>query len=82
MARSPEEIQREINNAREALAGTLDQLVERANPKRIVDNGKRSVRGFFESPKGKVVLAAAGGLVAMLIARRINLAVKNHRNND
>lgn len=79
MARSPEEIQREINQAREALAGTLDQLVERANPKRIVESGKRSARDFFQSPKGKAVIAVVGGVVVLLVARRINLAVKNHR---
>ena len=81
MARSPEEIQREINTAREALAGTLDQLVERANPKRIVDSGKKSMQDFLKSPKGKAVIAVVGAVVVLLVARRINLSIKNHRDD-
>lgn len=81
MARSPEEIQREINNAREALAGTLDQLVERANPKRIVESSKRSMQYFLKSPNGKAVVAAVGGVVVLLVVRRINLSIKNHRDD-
>lgn len=76
MTRNPEEIQRDINRTREALAGTLDQLVDRANPKRVVEDSKRSIKTFLASPKGKAVIAIAGGVVILLVARRINLARK------
>lgn len=76
MTRNPEEIQRDINRTREALAGTLDQLVERANPKRVVEDSKRSIKTFLSSPKGKALIGIASGVVVLLIARRINLARK------
>ncbi len=40
MARDPDTIQREIEQARDALASTLDQLSTKANPKKLVDGAK------------------------------------------
>jgi len=77
--RDPETIQREIDQARDALATSLDQLVDRTSPKRFVADGKRAVQDFLVSPKGKAVIGAVGVVVAALVARRINLAVKNHK---
>lgn len=77
MSRDPETIQRDIEQARDALASTLDQLAERASPSRLVDNGKRSVRAFFASPKGKIVLGSAGAIVVLLVVRRIRLASRS-----
>lgn len=79
MARDPETIQREIDQARNNLAASLDQLVERTSPKRFVADGKRTVKDFFASPKGKAVIAVTGVVVVALVARRVNLAVKNHK---
>ncbi|WP_153503241.1 DUF3618 domain-containing protein [Cumulibacter manganitolerans] len=80
--RTPAEIQRDIDRTRDALAGTLDQIVERAHPKRLIDNGKSQVQNFFESPKGKAVIAGAGALVVYLVGRRISLAKKNKRERN
>lgn len=79
MAREPEAIQREIDQARDALASSLDQLVDRTSPKRFVADGKRSARDFFVSTKGKIVIGVTGVVVVALVARRINLAVNNHK---
>jgi hypothetical protein len=80
--RTPADIQRDIDRTRDALAGTLDQIAARANPKRLVDNGKEQVQSFFESPKGKAVIAGAGALLVLLIGRRIKLAKRNKRERD
>lgn len=80
--RTPADIQRDIDRTRDALAGTLDQIAARANPKRLVDNGKEQVQSFFESDKGKAVIAGAGALIVLLIGRRISLAKRNKRERD
>lgn len=69
--RRPEQIQREIENARVKLAGAVDQLAYRASPKRVVENTKQTLRERAQSPQGRVVIGAAGGVVVLLIVRRI-----------
>ncbi|GAB3303980.1 DUF3618 domain-containing protein [Epidermidibacterium keratini] len=75
--RTPSQIQADIDRTRDQLAGTLDQIAERVNPKRLVEDGKQTVTEFFASPTGKAVLAGAGGLLALLIGRRIALGRRN-----
>lgn len=69
--RSAEDIQRDIEKSRAALAASVDQLAFRANPKRIADNAKQSLRDKANSPQGQAVLAAVGGLLVIVIIRRI-----------
>ncbi|MCP2261758.1 Protein of unknown function (DUF3618) [Streptoalloteichus tenebrarius] len=71
MARDPETIQREIEQARDALAVTLDELGRRANPQRFVDTAKSTVRARLEDPRIKYALYAVGGLVALALLRRM-----------
>lgn len=71
MARDPETIEREIVKAREALATTLDQLGEKASPKRLADNAKTTVRAKLDDPKIKFPLIGAGVLVAALLVRKL-----------
>ena len=71
MARDPDTIQREIEQARDALADSLDALSERANPKRLVDSGKQSVQSRLAEPKVRYALIAVGALVALAIVRRM-----------
>jgi hypothetical protein len=71
VARDPDTIQREIEQARDALAITLDQLSEKASPQRFVDSAKDSVRAKFDDPKVRMVLIGAGALVALLVVRRL-----------
>lgn len=66
--RDPEAIQREIEQTRVQLAGTLDALAERASPKRAVSRGKSAV---LESPRGRAILGGAAGLLVALIALKI-----------
>jgi len=71
VARDPETIEREIVKAREALATTLDQLGEKASPKRLADNAKTTVRAKLDDPKIKFPLIGAGVLVAALLVRKL-----------
>ncbi|HZZ50521.1 MAG TPA: DUF3618 domain-containing protein [Pseudonocardia sp.] len=71
MARDPDTIQREIEEARDALAGTLDVLTERANPKRLVDSGKTTVQEKLADPKIKYTLIGVGAVVGLLLLRKL-----------
>ncbi|OXM71364.1 MULTISPECIES: DUF3618 domain-containing protein [Amycolatopsis] len=71
MARDPDTIEREIVKAREALASTLDQLGEKASPKRLADNAKTTLRAKLDDPKVKFPLIGAGVLVAALLVRKL-----------
>ena len=71
MARDPDTIQREIEEARDALAGTLDVLTERANPKRLVDSGKSSIQEKLADPKVKYTLIGVGAVVGLLLLRKL-----------
>lgn len=69
--RSPEQIQQEIEAARVALASSLDQLAERASPKRLAERGKLRAAEYARSPQGKAVIAGAGLLLTLIIVRRL-----------
>ena len=68
---APEEIQREIEQTRDALAGTLDQLAERYNPKAVAGRGRQAVLARLRSPAGMAVVGVGAGLVALLVVRRV-----------
>lgn len=71
MARDPDTIQREIEQARDALAETLDELGTKASPKRAVDSAKTSVQGKLAEPKIRYSLIGAGALVVLLLVRKL-----------
>ena len=71
MARDPDTIQREIEQAREALASTLDELGTKASPKKLVDDAKTSARSTLSSPKVKYSLIGLAALILLLIFRKI-----------
>lgn len=71
MARDPDTIEREIEQARDALAGTIDQLSERANPKRLVESGKTAARRTLENPKVRIAIGVAGAVVVLVVGRLI-----------
>ena len=60
-------LETEIEQTRERLAATIDQLVYRASPKTIVRREIASVRGFFVDPDGRPrqdnILKVVGGVV-------------------
>ena len=71
MARDPETIQREIERHRNALAESLDALSDRANPRRLVDEGRQGLLDRLDDPRVRYALIGAGSLVALVILRRL-----------
>jgi hypothetical protein len=69
--RSPEEIQREIEEARASLATTVDQLAERTSPKRLADLAKQNLIAWTKTPKGRAVVGGTTLLITFLIAARV-----------
>jgi hypothetical protein len=69
--RSADDIQRDIEKARAGLAESVDQLAYRTNPKRVADNAKITLRAKANSTEGRIAIGVAGGLVVLLIIRRI-----------
>jgi hypothetical protein len=71
VARDPDTIQREIDQARDALAVTLDQLSTKANPQRLVDSAKSNVAATLEQPKVRYPLIGVGVLIVLLLIRKL-----------
>jgi len=71
VARDPDTIEREIEKARNALASTLDELGTKANPQRLADAAKSSVRSKLDEPKVKYALIGAGALIGVLLLRKL-----------
>lgn len=71
MARDPDAIQREIEKARDALAVTLDELGTKADPKRVVESGKATLREKLDDPTVRYVLIGVGALVTIVVVRKL-----------
>jgi hypothetical protein len=69
--RSPEDIQREIEQARVSLADAVDQIAYRTSPKRLGEQVKQSLKQKAQSPQGRAVIGAAGLVVVLLVVRRV-----------
>jgi osmotically-inducible protein OsmY len=72
--RSAEEIQRDIERSRAALAEAVDEIAYRTNPKRVSENVKQSLREKAQTTQGKIVIGVAGGVLVLLIVKRIRRA--------
>ncbi|QIK77141.1 DUF3618 domain-containing protein [Nocardioides piscis] len=65
-------LEREIEEARQRLASTIDQLAHRANPKTIVGREVTSVKSHFVdlesgAPRTDNILKVAGGVVGAIV---------------
>jgi hypothetical protein len=69
--REASEIRAEIEQARDQLAITVDQLAERLAPKRIVDDVKTTLKQKALTPQGKAVIGGAGLLLSVLMIRNL-----------
>jgi hypothetical protein len=68
--RSAEDIQRDIERSRAALAEAVDELAHRTNPRRVADNFKQSLRARAQTTQGRIVIGVAGGVVVLLVVKR------------
>lgn len=71
MSNQPSDIEREIEEARERLAGTIDQLLYRSHPKTIVSREVAQVKAYYvdaESgePRTDNILKTVGGVVGVI----------------
>ena len=69
--RDPDRIKKDIDQAREQLASTVDILAERANPRKLADRAKARAVGFVTQPAVMASLAGVGALAVALVIRRI-----------
>ena len=69
--RDPDTIKRDIDQARDQLASTVDSLAERANPRKIADDLRAGVVRFVKKPAVAVSLAGVGAVVVVVVFRRI-----------
>lgn len=71
MARDPDDIERDIEKARDNLAATVDQLTVRADPKKLADTAKTTVLAKLEEPKIKYSVLGGSALVGLLLLRKL-----------
>lgn len=69
--RDPDTIKKDIDQARDQLASTVDTLAERANPSRIADDIKAGLIRFVKKPAVAISLAGVGAVVVVVVVRRI-----------
>ena len=74
--RTPEQIQRDIEQARVTLADSLDQLAERTSPKRLAAHTKDSLLDRARSPQG---MAVVGGSIAAVVGLIVLARVRASR---
>lgn len=78
MSDTPSDIEREIEEARERLAGTIDQLLYRSHPKTIVSREVAQVKAHYVDagtgePRTDNILKTVGavvGVVALFVVVR------------
>ena len=71
MSRDPDAIERDIEQARDALAATLDELGTRASPQRVLDSGKQSLQVTLTRPPVRYTLIAVAGVLVLVVVRRL-----------
>ncbi|CAM2910684.1 hypothetical protein BST27_10405 [Mycobacterium intermedium] len=69
--RDPDTIKREIDQARDQLAATVDALAERANPQRLADDVKAKVIAFLNKPIVTVSLVGVGSVAVIVVIHKI-----------
>ena len=65
------DLEREIEETRERLAGTIDELIHRAHPKTIVSREVADLKAFFVDPatgepRTENILKVVGGVVGTI----------------
>jgi Protein of unknown function (DUF3618) len=69
--RDPDTIKKDIDQARNQLASTVDTLAERANPRRIANDVRSGLVRFVKKPAVAMSLAGLGAVLVVLVVRRI-----------
>ena len=75
--RDASEIRAEIEQARDQLAITVDQLADRLAPKRLMDDVKTTLKQKALTPQGKAVLGGTGLLLSVMMIRNLRRSRRN-----
>ena len=72
MSNEPADIEREIAETRERLAGTIDQLLYRSHPKTIVSREIAALKAAYVDvetgePRTDNILKTVGGIVGVIV---------------
>lgn len=72
MSNQPSDIEREIEETRERLAGTIDQLLYRSHPKTIVGREVAQIKAYYVDPatgepRTDNILKTVGGVVGVIV---------------
>ena len=72
MSTDPSALEREIEDTRERLAGTIDQLLHRSNPKTIAGRQAWSIKAHYVDPasgepRTEAILRTAGAVVGFVV---------------
>lgn len=71
MGRDTDGIERDIERARDELAGTLDALATRANPQRLAEDAKTTALATLRKPAVAGSLIAVGVVVLAVVIKKI-----------
>jgi len=71
MARDADTIERDIEQARDALAATLQEIGTRADPTRLVEVGKEQMQASLGNPTVRYSLMGVGALIVLLVLRKL-----------
>lgn len=69
--RDPDTIKKDIDQARDQLASTVDILAQRANPRRLAERAKVRAVALAKNPVVIATVAGLGALGVVLVVRRI-----------
>jgi hypothetical protein len=65
--RDPDRLVADIEATRDRLATTIDQIVDRANPKNVARRGINSVKARFVAPDGSVRMETVGPVAGAVV---------------
>lgn len=71
MARDADTIERDIEQARDALGTTLEELGTRADPRRAIEAGKEQVEATMADPRVRYSLMGVGALLVLVLLRKL-----------
>lgn len=71
MARDADTIERDIEQARDELAATLQEIGNRADPQRVVAAGKEQVEATLAKPAVRYSLMGLGALIVLALLRQL-----------
>jgi len=69
--RDVQQIRTDIEQARDQLAVTVDQLADRLAPQRLADQIKASIKAKATSPVGKAVIGGSAVLLTLIVVRNL-----------